>query len=221
MDWVGQSEETPAERRERAERILQTLAPLYPDLRPMLDFKTPFELVVATVLSAQCTDAMVNRVTPVLFAAFPSPHKLAAAATEELEKIVHPTGFYRSKARHLKELSRIILERFAGEVPRTMEELLALPGVGRKTAGVVLSACYGESAIIVDTHFGRVARRLGFALSDDPGHLEKEIGELLPRARWTAASHILNQHGRVVCGARTPRCAACPVAAACPSAFSV
>jgi len=221
MDHPGRHSETTEERKRRAERVLTTLAPLYPELRPMLVYGTPFELLVATVLSAQCTDAMVNRVTPVLFSAFPAPIGLAEAPIKELEEIVHPTGFFRAKARNLKELSRIIVERFHGEVPDTMEAILTLPGVGRKTAGVVLSACFGESAIIVDTHFGRVARRLDFARAEDPGRLEKEIAELLPREKWTAASHILNRHGRDICSSRSPRCSGCPVADLCPSAFGV
>jgi endonuclease III len=217
MDARELGEEKLGERRKRAVRVLSTLAPYYPELRPMLDFESPFSLLVATVLSAQCTDAMVNRVTPVLFAAFRGPAELAAAPLERLEEIIHSTGFFHAKARNLVALSRIIEDRFEGEVPRTMDDLLTLPGVGRKTAGVVLSACFGESAIIVDTHFGRVSRRLGFARSEDPEHLEKEIADLLSKEKWTAASHILNQHGREFCKARLPRCADCPVADLCPS----
>ncbi len=212
--------ENPEERAERALVILRTLSPSYPDLVPMLHFRSPFELLVATVLSAQCTDAMVNRVTPSLFARFPSPAALAEAPLPELEDIVHPTGFFRAKARNLKALSRLLVERFGGEVPRTMEELVTLPGVGRKTAGVVLSACFGESAIIVDTHFGRVCRRLELARAEEPARLEREIAELLPRERWTEASHVLNRHGRDYCKARSPLCGGCPVAAFCPAAFS-
>ncbi len=220
MDAAAAGSETAGERRDRAERVLDILAPAYPDLVPLLDYRSPFELLVATVLSAQCTDAMVNRVTPTLFARFPSPAALAGAPVPELEDIVHPTGFFRAKARNLIALSAILVERFGGEVPRTMEELVTLPGVGRKTAGVVLSACFGRSAIIVDTHFGRVCRRLAFARAEDPERLEREIAELLPRARWTEASHVLNRHGRDYCKARAPRCGDCPVAALCPSAFS-
>ena len=162
----------------------------------------------------------MNKVTPVLFKRFPTPEALAAADPAEVEQIVHPTGFFRAKARNLKALSRLLVERFGGEVPRTMEELVTLPGVGRKTAGVVLSACFGESAIIVDTHFGRVCRRLELARAEEPARLEREIAELLPRERWTEASHVLNRHGRDYCKARAPRCGDCPVAALCPSAFS-
>jgi endonuclease-3 len=219
MDAADLREETVEKRRQRADQVLSTLAPHYPELRPMLDFETPFSLLVATVLSAQCTDAMVNRVTPVLFASFRGPAELAAAPMDKLEDVIHSTGFFHAKARNLVSLSRIIVERFAGEVPRTMEDLLTLPGVGRKTAGVVLSACFGESAIIVDTHFGRVSRRLGFARSENPERLETEIAALLPKEKWTATSHILNQHGRVFCKARNPLCADCPVAALCPSSF--
>ena len=213
-------QETNIERAERAEAILRTLAPAYPELKPMLDYERPFELLVATVLSAQCTDAMVNRVTPGLFARFPTPAALAEAPIEELETIVHPTGFFRAKARNLKALSRLLVERFGGEVPETMDELVTLPGVGRKTAGVVLSACFGQGAIIVDTHFGRVCRRLGLAAAEDPVRLENEIALVLPRHKWTEASHILNRHGRDYCKSRAPLCASCPVAALCPRAFS-
>lgn len=193
----------------RAARAIGLLLPLYPDLRPALHYGTPFQLLVATVLSAQCTDAMVNRVTPELFALWPGPRELAGADPAELERVVRRTGFFRSKSRHLVSLASAIVERHGAEVPRTMEELTALDGVGRKTAGVVLSACFGGDAIIVDTHFGRVARRLGFAASEDPVRVEMEIAAYLPRRDWTPFSHLLNRHGRAVCAARTPLCSVC------------
>ena len=202
---------------ERAEKVIGALAPLYPDPRPVLDYRNPFQLLVATVLSAQCTDATVNRVTPALFARWSGPASLAQAPIEEIEGIIHSTGFFRAKSRHLSGLSRTLVQRHAGEVPRTMDELTALPGVGRKTAGVVLSACWGGSAIIVDTHFGRTARRLGFASSTNPAVLEKEIAAYLPSRQWTLFSHLLNRHGRVVCVARTPRCVDCAISPLCPS----
>ncbi|HCM27372.1 MAG: endonuclease III [Treponema sp. GWB1_62_6] len=202
---------------ERAESVIDALVPLYPDPRPALDYRNPFELLVATVLSAQCTDAMVNRVTPALFARWSGPESMSAAPLEELEKLIHSTGFFRAKARYLSGLSRMLAERHASVVPFTMEELTALPGVGRKTAGVVLSACWGGDAIIVDTHFGRIARRLGFAGSDDPERTEREIASFLPSGRWTLFSHLLNRHGRAVCIARLPHCSTCAIASYCPS----
>lgn len=200
---------------DRARIVIERLRPLHPDFRPLLEYTSPFTLLVATVLSAQCTDAMVNRVTPALFARFPGPPDVAGAHIEDLEGLIRPTGFYHSKARNLIELSRTLIEKHGGEVPRTMEELTALRGVGRKTAGVVLSVCFGLPAIIVDTHFGRVARRLGFTASEDPATIERDIAEFLPMEDWTAFSHILNRHGRNPCLARSPRCAACPLRDIC------
>lgn len=208
--------ETMEAKRARALSVLETLAPEYPDTRPLLDFASPFQLLVATVLSAQCTDAMVNRVSPALFARYPTPRDLAVADPGELEELIRPTGFYRSKAAHLRSLAAVLEARFGGAVPATMEELVGLSGVGRKTAGVILSVCFGVPAIIVDTHFSRVARRLDFAVSEDPVRLEREVAELLPRDRWSAASHLLNRHGRRYCGARKPLCADCPARRLCP-----
>ncbi len=205
-----------AENTLRISRILALLRPLYPDLRPQLDYADPFQLLVATVLSAQCTDARVNQVTPALFARFPGPADLAAAPPEELEALIHSTGFFRAKARNLLGLARRLVAVHQGAVPADMRDLTQLPGVGRKTAGVVLSACFGGAALIVDTHFGRVCRRLGLSGSDDPAALERDLGRLLPPERWTEASHLLNRHGRAFCTARKPACAACPVRDLCP-----
>jgi endonuclease-3 len=203
--------------RSRFIQILEILAPFYPNLKPALDYENPFELLVATVLSAQCTDAMVNTVTPALFARFPSPKEMAAAHITELETLVHSTGFYHNKAKNIKALSVMLEDDYHGKVPNTMEHLIKLPGVGRKTAGVVLSVFFKTPAIIVDTHFARVSRRLGFTESENPDIIEKNIADLLPQDLWTKASHLLNQHGRTYCHARKPHCADCPLSGNCPS----
>ena len=210
------------ELRLRTEAILALLAPIHPAPLPALDFGSPFQLLVATVLSAQCTDARVNTVTPALFARFPDVRALATAARDdevraELEDLIHSTGFFRAKARNLSLLAQSIQKNYDGNVPSTMEDLTSLPGVGRKTAGVVLSACFGIPAIIVDTHFGRVARRLELASSTDPGKLEVEIAEFLPEERWIDCGRLLNLHGRSYCFARKPDCGGCVVARLCPS----
>ena len=195
--------------------IMAILGPIYPDRRPFLNYETPFQLLVATVLSAQCTDTAVNTVTPGLFSRFPDPAALADAPLGEVEQIVHPTGTFRAKAHNIKALSRMISERHGGEVPATMEELTAMPGVGRKTAGTVLSACFGQPAIIVDTHFSRVSRRLGLTRSDKPEEIEKDIAAISQREDWTAISSVLNRFGRAICHARKPECGICPVKVHC------
>ncbi len=212
--------ETNEAKADRAARIIELLRPVYPDTRPLLDFKNPFQLLVATVLSAQCTDAMVNRVTPELFARYPRPALLAAAELPALENVVRRTGFYRSKARHLVELATTLIEKHGGEVPKDLNDLVALSGVGRKTAGVILSVCFGKAAIIVDTHFARVTRRLGLAEARDPGALEAEIAAFLPQDHWSDFSHLINRHGRLYCVARKPRCADCPIRQLCQGAES-
>jgi endonuclease-3 len=212
--------ETTAAKEKRLIRVLGILGPRYPDHRPLLNFETPFQLLVATVLAAQCTDAAVNTVTPGLFGSWPDAAALAEAPLGELERIVHPTGFFRAKAHNIKALSRQIRERHGGEVPRTMEELTVLPGVGRKTASVVLSTCFGVPAVIVDTHFSRVCGRLGFTGSVRPELIEKDLAALAPRERWTEMSHVLNRFGREICHARKPECGGCPVANLCPEHFA-
>jgi endonuclease-3 len=172
------------------------------------------------VLAAQCTDAAVNLVTPALFARFPGPAALADAPLAALETLIHSTGFFRAKARNIKALSRQLCNLHGGEVPQTMEELTALPGVGRKTAGVVLSACFGIPAVIVDTHFSRVACRMGFAKPARAEIIERDLAAAAPREQWIALSHVLNRHGRSRCHARKPFCDTCPVHAACPKIFS-
>jgi endonuclease-3 len=204
------------EAKTRLDGIMAALGPLYPDRKPLLDYTSPFQLLIATVLAAQCTDAAVNLATPALFARFPCPAALAEAPLPDIETLIHSTGFFRTKARNVKALSRHLQDRYGGEVPQTMEELTALPGVGRKTAGVVLSACFGVPAIIVDTHFSRVTRRLGFTKSDRPEAIERDLRAAAPKEQWTAVSHVLNRHGRFCCHARKPVCGTCAVTNQCP-----
>ncbi|MCU0301038.1 MAG: endonuclease III [Candidatus Nanopelagicales bacterium] len=201
----------------RARRMGRILAEAYPDAHCELDFRTPYELLVATILSAQCTDVRVNMVTPALFAAYPTPAALAAADRAELEATIMPTGFFRSKATSLLGMSARIVEAYGGEVPARLEELVTLPGVGRKTANVVLGNAFGVPGITVDTHVGRLTRRFGWTTQEDPDKVEAEVGALFPRREWTDLSHRLIWHGRRICHARTPACGACPLAGLCPS----
>jgi endonuclease-3 len=201
----------------QARRINRALAEVYPYAHPELDFENPFELLVATVLSAQTTDLRVNQTTPALFARYPTPEDLAAADPEELEEIIRPTGFFRAKARSLLGLAAALRDDFGGEVPGRLEDLVTLPGVGRKTANVVLGNVFGVPGITVDTHFGRLARRFGWTGSDDPVKVELEIAELFPKSDWTMLSHRVVFHGRRICHSRRPACGACPIAALCPS----
>ena len=210
--------ESDLARTRRARRIDRALAVRYPDARCELDFTSPFELLVATVLSAQTTDVRVNLTTPVLFARYPDAAALAAANPEELEEILRPTGFFRAKAKAVMGLSRELVERFGGEVPGRLVDLVTLPGVGRKTANVVLGNAFGVPGITTDTHVMRLSLRLGYTTSKDPLVVEQELGALLPRKDWTMASHRLIFHGRRTCFARKPACGACPVASLCPSA---
>ncbi|GIG23777.1 endonuclease III [Cellulomonas denverensis] len=203
----------------RARRVNRALAERYPDARCELDFRTPLELLVATVLSAQTTDVRVNSVTPVLFARYPDAAAYAGADREELEEILRPLGFYRAKARSVQGLGQALLERFDGQVPPRLADLVTLPGVGRKTANVVLGDAFGIPGITVDTHVGRLARRLGWTTEEDPVRVEREIGALIPRAEWTLVSHRLIFHGRRCCLARRPDCANCPVTRDCPSSL--
>lgn len=201
---------------EHAARILDTLEDTHPEARCALDYRDPFELSVATILSAQCTDERVNRVTPHLFARFPDAAALAAAPLGEVEEIIRSTGFYRAKAKSVTGFARRLSERHGGAVPRTMAELVPLPGVGRKTANVVLGHAYGvEEGIAVDTHVLRVSNRLGIAEGDDPSKVEAQLMDLVPRGRWTRTTDLLIFHGRKVCDARRPRCGECPLFALC------
>jgi endonuclease-3 len=209
--------EQAAGEKKRLAKIMAILGPLYPDHRPLLNYGSPFQLLTATVLAAQCTDAAVNLVTGELFRRYPDPAALAEAPPGELEKIIHPTGFFRAKARNIKALSRLLRDCHGGAVPHTMEELTALPGVGRKTASVVLSTCFGLPAIIVDTHFSRVCRRLGFSSAERPELIERDMAALSPESGWTALSHVFNRFGRDTCHARKPACGECPAARFCPA----
>jgi len=201
----------------RARRTARELAVLHPDAHCELDFTTPLELAVATVLSAQCTDQRVNEVTPALFARYPDAAAYAGADRDELEALIRPTGFFRNKATSLIGLGAALVERHGGEVPGRLEDLVQLPGIGRKTANVVLGNAFGVPGLTVDTHFGRLVRRFGWTELDDPVKVEAAVAELLPRSEWTMFSHRVIFHGRRVCHARKPACGACGVAALCPS----
>jgi endonuclease-3 len=201
----------------RARRINRELAELYPDAHCELDFSSPLELLVATILSAQCTDKRVNLVTPVLFARYHSAADYAAADRDEVEKIVMSTGFFRAKTTSIIGLGQALCDKFGGEVPARLRDLVTLPGVGRKTANVVLGNAFGVPGITVDTHFGRLSRRLQWTSSGDPEKVEQEVGALFPRSEWTMLSHRLIWHGRRVCHARKPACGACTLAALCPA----
>lgn len=197
--------------------LVQRIVALYPRVESFLHFRNPFELLVSVILSAQCTDAMVNKITPALFQAFPGPKDMAAADLGVLENLVHATGFYRSKAQHLKATARILVEDFQGEVPGDFEQLVRLPGVGRKTAHVICGTLFSAPAIIVDTHFGRVVQRLELTRAKTPDKIEESLGEWLPPEIQYPFSMAANLHGRVVCKARKPLCAQCPLAGECPS----
>jgi endonuclease III len=201
----------------RARKIDRVLAATYPDAKCELDFDNPFELLVVTVLSAQTTDKRVNAVRPTLFAAYPDAPAMAGADRDKLEQIIGPLGFFRAKTESLLKLSQALVERHDGEVPPRLDDLVKLPGVGRKTANVVLGNAFGIPGITVDTHFGRLARRFGWTELTDPVKVEHEIGALFPKRDWTMLSHHLIWHGRRICHAQKPACGACPVARWCPA----
>ncbi|WP_432277475.1 endonuclease III [Kitasatospora brasiliensis] len=201
----------------RARRINRELAELYPYAHPELDFENPFQLLVATVLSAQTTDLRVNQTTPALFAKYPTPEDMAAANPEELEEVIRPTGFFRNKAKSLIGLSIALRDEFDGEVPGRLDDLVTLPGVGRKTANVVLGNAFGVPGITVDTHFGRLSRRFGWTAEEDPVKVEAVVAEIFPKSEWTMLSHRVVFHGRRICHSRKPACGACPIAPLCPS----
>lgn len=205
--------------RTRARAVLKHLKKAYPDAHCALDHHTPFELLVATILSAQCTDVRVNLTTPALFARYPTPRDLARADPAELESLIRSTGFFRMKAKSLIGMATVLVEEHGGEVPRTMEALRVLPGVGRKTANVLLGNAFGmNEGITVDTHVGRIARLLELTRATDPERVERDLMALIPRADWTLVSHLLISHGRALCIARRPRCGDCPLRTLCPSA---
>jgi endonuclease-3 len=201
----------------RARRINRELARLYPDAHLELDFASPLELLVAAILAAQSTDRRVNEVTRTLFARYRSAADFAAADPAELEALVKPTGYYRAKAHALIALGQALRDRFGGQVPASLDELVTLPGVGRKTANMVLGNAFGKPGLTVDTHFARLARRFGWTAHTDPVKIERDVAALLPRSEWTAASHRLTWHGRRVCHAHRPACGACGIARLCPS----
>jgi len=205
---------------QRAPQILTRLRAAYPDARCALDHRNAFELLCATILSAQCTDARVNLVTPTLFAAYPTPEALARARPEDVEAIIKSTGFFRNKTRSLIGMAQALVADHGGEVPRTMDQLRVLPGVGRKTANVILGNAYGiNDGITVDTHVGRLSRLLGLTGEDDPVKIEQDLMPLFPQEQWGLLSHLLIFHGRQVCIARRPRCGECVLADLCPSAL--
>jgi len=208
--------ETVAARKTRARAIARGLAKTYPDAWCELDHRSPWELIVATILSAQCTDKMVNQVTPALFAELPTPDALAAADPARVEELVKRTGFFRQKTKAIQAVARAVVSEHRGQVPDSMESLTALPGVGRKTANVVLGTAFGRPAIFVDTHVNRLSNRLGLTVESNPDRIERDLQGLLPPKEWTHFAHRLIHHGRRVCFARSPRCDGCTIARWCP-----
>lgn len=210
--------ESKKARAERAARVYDHLAEEYPGAKCALDYRSPFELAVATILSAQCTDVRVNMVTPALFRRYPDARALAGAKQEELEELIRSTGFFRNKARSLVRMATAVEEDHGGELPRTMRELAALPGVGRKTANVILGNAFGiDEGVVVDTHVKRLSGRLGFTSETNPDKIERDLTALFPQNQWTMLAHLLIYHGRKVCPARRPRCNECAISHACPS----
>jgi endonuclease-3 len=205
------------EKKVRAKAIYRQLTKSYPNVRCELDYNSAFQLLVATVLSAQCTDKRVNQTTPALFKKYSNPKKMAKADLKDIQKLVKSTGFFRAKAKNIKGLSNKIMEEFDGDVPSNLDDLITLPGVGRKTANVVLGHAFGIPGITVDTHFGRLSRRFGWSKQNDPVKVEFEVGELIAEKEWTNLSQRMIWHGRRVCHARKPACGACPLAKLCPS----
>ncbi|MEX0980206.1 MAG: endonuclease III [Gemmatimonadota bacterium] len=210
--------ESKARKRARAAEIFERLEREYPAAHCALDHRNAFELTAATILSAQCTDVRVNMVTPELFRRFPGPEDLAGARQEDVEEIIRSTGFFRNKAKSLIGMAEAVADRHGGEVPRTMKELVRLPGVGRKTANVVLGNAFGlDEGVVVDTHVKRLSTRLGFTREKTPEKIEEDLAELFPRERWTMLAHLLIFHGREVCVARKPKCELCVLSPLCPS----
>ena len=206
--------------KERSLELYRALVRAHPDAHCELDHESPFQLIVATVLSAQATDVQVNLVTPALFAAYPTPEKLAAAELTKVESLIGRLGMFRQKAKNIVGLAQRLVADHAGQVPRSLEALVALPGVGRKTANVVLGVAFGQpEGVVVDTHVGRLSQRLGFSQHSAPEKIEQDLMALLPREEWDRASHTLIFHGRRICSARKPACPTCPVNTTCPSAF--
>jgi endonuclease-3 len=208
--------ESKEERRKRARRIVKSLFRAHPDAHCELQHRNPYQLLISTILSAQCTDKVVNTVTPELFHRYPDPVKMAAAKPEDLEQLIHPTGFFRQKTRSILGLCERIVIEHAGQVPKTMEELTRLPGVGRKTANVVLGNAFGIPGIVVDTHVARLSQRMNLTRESDPVKIERDLGELVLEKDWTQFSHAMIFHGRRTCGARNPQCEVCSIYSDCP-----
>ena len=213
------TQETTEQTQARARKIIGRLKKEYPDAKVSLDYRNPLELLVATILSAQCTDERVNTVTPALFRRYPNPAAMARAAPAALEKLVYSTGFYRNKAKNLRAMAKTVVEQHGGEVPRTMDELLGLPGVARKTANVVLGTAWGVAVgIVVDTHVQRLSQRLALTEETAPVAIERDLMRIVPQADWIWLAHALIWHGRLVCDAKRPRCGECTLARICPAA---
>ncbi|MBE0537579.1 MAG: endonuclease III [Phycisphaerae bacterium] len=211
----------PAEAKQRIETIFPILKKTYPDAKIALNYDSPFHLLLATILSAQCTDVRVNMVTPPIFKKYPAPADFLDVAPAVIEEEIRSTGFYRNKTKNIKACCRMLVDEFDGQVPRTLEELTRLPGVGRKTANVILGNAYGQQGIVCDTHVIRLSRRLGLSDNIDPVKLEFDLMEVVPKQKWggwTMFSHLLIWHGRTICKARKPDCPKCPIAAHCPAA---
>lgn len=218
--WADVAGESQLALTRRARKMARILADEYPDAHCELDFENPLQLLVATVLSAQCTDKRVNLVTPALFARYPDADAYANARVEDVEALIRPTGFFRTKALHIIGIGRELGERFGGDVPARLVDLVTLPGVGRKTANVVLGNAFGVPGLTVDTHFGRLVRRFGWTRAEDPVKVETAVGALIPRADWTDLSHQLIWHGRRVCSSRKPACGDCVLSSLCPSVMA-
>ena len=210
------TKESKERKKNRAFKVIQVLHKIYPNANCSLDHKTPFQLLVATMLSAQCTDVRVNLTTPALFQKFKTPKDFAQADISGLENLIRSTGFYKNKAKNIKAAARELVEKYKGQVPETMEELYGLAGVGRKTANVVLGNAFGVPSMVVDTHVTRLSNRLGWVVTEDAVKIEKELMELIPKKEWTDLSHLLIYHGRAICVARSPKCDLCQVFRYCP-----
>ena len=207
-----------SQKKKRVAEIIAILERTYPTSQIALHYESPFQLLIATILSAQCTDERVNMVTPGLFEAYPTPQDILSAPVEELEQAIFSTGFYRNKAKSIRGACAALVEKHGGEVPTTMEELTKLPGVGRKTANVLLGHCFDVPGIVVDTHVKRISNLLGLVKSNNPDVIEKELEKIVPEEKWVQFSHLLADHGRAICVARRPKCGECPIALLCPSA---
>jgi len=216
MSPAGKS--LPRAEASRRQRVLRRLAETFPDAQCALNHRNVFELLVATILSAQSTDKLVNQITPALFQKYPTPQALAAASIIEIEQAIKQTGFFHNKAKSLKGCAEALVREHGGRVPETMEELVALPGVGRKTANVVLGNAFGKNiGVVVDTHVQRLSRRLGFTKQETPEKIEQDLMQIVPQEDWTVFAHRMIQHGRQICAARKPKCGICPLSKDCPS----